>query len=108
MKRSYHERPPCKRRERPLLKSALAMAHMGNAIFPCKPDKSPYTDKGFKDATTNPGEVSAFWTKHPNALIGMPTGSWSDVVVLDVDRHEALAELEPELVEELGETLTVR
>src|SRR5215217_4156165 len=38
----------------------------------------------------------------------MPTGSWSDVVVLDVDRHEALAELEPELVEELGETLTVR
>jgi hypothetical protein len=87
--------------------AAPKIARRGKPVFPCKPDKSPYTPRGFKDATTNLGLVTAFWTKYPDALIGMPTGRQSGVAVMDVDRLEALEELEPELVEELRETLTV-
>jgi hypothetical protein len=87
---------------------ALMIAAKGKPVFPCKPDKSPYTPRGYKDATTNPGRVSAFFTKHLDALIGMPTGSLSDVDVVDVDRIEALEDLEAELVEYLWGTLVVR
>jgi hypothetical protein len=84
--------------------AALKIAGKGNPVFPCKPDKSPYTPRGFKDATTNPGLVAAFWKRHPNAKIGMPTGSWSDCFVVDEDRPKAVEELE----RELPETLTIR
>jgi hypothetical protein len=40
-------------------------------VFPCKPDKSPYTPRGFKDGTTNPGRVNAFWNRYLGAQIGM-------------------------------------
>jgi Bifunctional DNA primase/polymerase, N-terminal/Primase C terminal 1 (PriCT-1) len=84
--------------------AALKIAGKGNPVFPCKPDKSPYTPRGFKDATTNPGLVAAFWKRHPNAKIGMPTGSWSDCFVVDEDRPKAVEELE----RELPETLIIR
>src|SRR5215210_1187938 len=85
-------------------RGAQRIAHKGKPVFPCREDKSPLTPRGFKDATTNPGLVKGFWTKYPDALIGMPTGSHSGVFVVDVDRLEALGELE----RELPETLTVR
>jgi hypothetical protein len=85
-------------------RGAQRIAHKGKPIFPCREDKSPLTPRGFKDATTNPGLVKGFWTKYPDALIGMPTGSHSGVFVVDLDRLEALGELE----RELPETLTVR
>lgn len=68
-----------------LLDSALALAKRGKPVFPCKPDKSPFTKHGFKDATIDVGIIPQWWTQHPNALIGMPTGSVSGLVVLDVD-----------------------
>src|SRR4051794_4057803 len=83
---------------------AKQIASRGKPVFPCKPDKSPYTARGFKDATTNPSRVHALFSRHPDALIGMPTGSRSGVFVVDVDRLEALGELE----QELPETLTIR
>ena len=83
---------------------AQRIARKGKPIFPCREDKSPLTPRGFKDATTEPGRVTGFWTKYPDALIGMPTGSRSGVFVLDVDRLSALAELP----QGLPRTLTVR
>jgi putative DNA primase/helicase len=40
---------------------------------------------GLQDATTDPEQVREWWTSYPEANIGMPTGAWSGVVVLDVD-----------------------
>jgi hypothetical protein len=84
--------------------AALKIAGKGKPVFPCKPDKSPYTPRGFKDATTNPGPVAGYWERYPDAKIGMPTGLHSAIGVLDVDRLEALGELP----RELPETLTIR
>ena len=89
-------------------RGALRYAGKGKPVFPCKPDKAPYTPRGFKDATTDPGRVSALWTLHGGEKIGMPTGEASGIFVVDVDRLEALEELPPELRRELSETLTIR
>jgi putative DNA primase/helicase len=40
---------------------------------------------GLRDATTDSDRVREWWTLYPEANIGMPTGAWSGVVVLDVD-----------------------
>jgi Bifunctional DNA primase/polymerase, N-terminal/AAA domain len=53
---------------------------------------------GHLDATTDAATIERWWAETPNANIGMPTGSASGIVVLDVDHGEAgeatLAELE--------------
>jgi len=87
-----------------MIGAAKKIADKGKPVFPCKPDKAPYTPRGFKDASTNPGRVHALFNRHPDALIAMPTGTSSGVFVIDVDRLEALRELE----QELPETLTIR
>src|SRR5215212_4915774 len=74
-------------------RGAQHIARKGKPVFPCREDKSPLAPRGFKDATTNPGLVKAFWTRYPHALIGMPTGERSGVFVVDVDRLTALMEL---------------
>ncbi len=88
--------------------AALKIAGKGRPVFPVKPDKSPYTPRGFKDASTNLGRVNALFNRYRGAKIGMPTGKRSGILVVDVDRLEALEELGPELVSRLRETLTVR
>ncbi len=84
--------------------AALKIAGRGKPVFPCKPDKAPFTAHGFEDATTNPARITAWWTRWPEANIGVPTGKASGVFVVDVDRLEALEELP----RELPETLSVR
>ena len=69
-----------------MLAAALAYAERGKPVFPCRPNKRPYTPHGFKNASTNPEQIRKWWVRFPDALIGMPTGSASGVVVLDVDR----------------------
>lgn len=57
-------------------------------VFPCRPDKSPYTSNGFKDATRDESIIRHLWRKHPDAQIGIPTGEASGWLVLDIDpRH---------------------
>src|SRR5690625_3723916 len=70
-----------------MLNKALTLFANGIPVFPCRPDtKRPYTDNGFKDATTDEKQVRAWWGKWPDAWIGVPTG---DIVALDLDaKHQ--------------------
>ncbi len=81
------------------LRAALGYAERGKPVFPTRhtPDKSPLTQRGFHDATTDRSRVHAFWNSKPGASIGMPTGKESGVFVLDQDRLDALGELPGEL-----------
>ena len=66
---------------------ALKLAREGVAVFPCGSDKRPLIATGFKAATADPDIVHGWWTAHPDALIGVPTGL--KFVVVDADlQHE--------------------
>jgi hypothetical protein len=65
--------------------AALDYAANGIPVFPCRPTKEPLTTNGFKDATTNESQIQEWWNKWPNAMIGMPTGAASGIVVIDID-----------------------
>jgi hypothetical protein len=67
---------------------ALALASR-SPIFPCDNDKSPLTLHGYKDATSDPDIIRKWWTKWPDALIGVPTGSKFVVIDVDLQHHEA-------------------
>jgi hypothetical protein len=77
----------------PALDAALAYARLGYPIFPCKPwpDKSPLTRNGFKDASRYPAQIEAWWSRRPDAIIGMPTGRASGINILDIDIKGPLA-----------------
>jgi hypothetical protein len=74
-----------------MLRAALDYAARGLPVFACINDpksnkhKSPLTPHGFKDATTDEKQIRRWWTKWPNALIGIPTGKASGIVVVDLD-----------------------
>jgi hypothetical protein len=94
-----------------ILEAALEYAASGKPVFPCRPQdepgvdyktgeprtftaKSPYTSKGFKEASTFQNVLERWWSDWPGALIGMPTGERTGVWVLDVDpRHDGDATL---------------
>lgn len=73
-----------------LLQAALLYAKKyGFAVFPCKPDKTPATPHGFKDATRSEETIREWWRKDPRALIGIATGAVSGgLVVIDLDVDE--------------------
>lgn len=67
-----------------LLKHAQWYARHGLRVFPCKPkEKVPATAHGCKDATTEPGQIAAWWDGIHLFNIGIATGG--GLVVLDVD-----------------------
>jgi Bifunctional DNA primase/polymerase, N-terminal/Primase C terminal 1 (PriCT-1) len=72
--------------------AALEYAAGGHPVFPAKRDKRPLTEHGFKDATTDLETVERWWARWPTAGIATPTGL--GFFVLDVDKPQALAELE--------------
>jgi hypothetical protein len=66
--------------------AALQLAYQGWPVFPCRPEgKEPITTRGFKDATTNPQQIGAWWAQNPSANIGHPTGRY---VVVEIDGDE--------------------
>lgn len=69
---------------------ALAKSRWGADIFPVietGPNrKHPYTSRGFKDASRDETTIRAWWTEHPNALVGVAAGS-SGVLCGDGDYH---------------------
>lgn len=69
-----------------VLQAALQLAEeFSIPVFPCRHDKRPYTSRGFKDSSCNLEQVSQFWERWPDALIGVPTGRASKLLVVDVD-----------------------
>ena len=100
----------------PLLEAALAYAARGWPVFPCNPrvdppgtpskqrkSKAPLVAGPDRDAnnkpiphtgglwraSTDPDQIRAWWTQFPKALIGMPTGARSGVIVIDLDPKDA-------------------
>lgn len=73
----------------PLLEAALNYAKNGWPVFPVKErDKVPLTVRGFKDATKDEATIRAWWSRWPDANIGLPTGESAGVAVVDIDpRH---------------------
>ncbi len=75
-------------RTQDLAAAARSLAAAGVPVFPCESGgKRPLTRRGFLDATTDPEQVAAWWSRTPDANIGLPTGAASGVVVVDVDVH---------------------
>ena len=90
-----------------MLDAALAYARRGWHVFPChtpRPDgrcdcgerdcddtekhpigKHPRTAHGFKDGTTDPAVIRAWWKRWPHANVAIATGAASGLTVVDVD-----------------------
>ncbi|UNX54105.1 bifunctional DNA primase/polymerase [Georgenia sp. TF02-10] len=65
---------------------------LGLPVFPCAPGgKRPATPHGFKDATTDPGQIRAWWRVNPSYNVAAPTGVLFDAI--DVDGPEGLVAL---------------
>ena len=72
--------------DKQVLAAALRYAaEWGWPVFPCRPDKRPYTTHGFKDASRDPEQIKEWWSRWPDALVGLPTGATSNTLVVDVD-----------------------
>jgi bifunctional DNA primase/polymerase-like protein/AAA domain-containing protein len=69
------------------LDAALGLAQqLGWAVFPlARGGKTPLTEHGCKDATTDVARIIEWWTSEPRANIGIATGAASGITVLDVD-----------------------
>ena len=94
--------PPPRDRGRGMstIEHAMELARNYIPVFPCRPDKSPYTDHGFKDASTDLRMVRRLFGPRPDALIGVPTGHRFDVLDIDVKHFEPVEWLkacEPEI-----------
>ena len=76
--------PPAPAVAATLHQAARWYATQGIACFPLKPlSKQPATTHGFKDASCDLGQIDQWWTRTPNANIGLPTGIRFDVADLD-------------------------
>jgi len=80
-------------------------------VFPCRRKdetdqegrtlkaKSPLTRNGFKDATQDEAQIRRLWASHPDALVGVPTGSRTGLAVIDFDTSKAGAAAQDWLTE---------
>jgi len=74
-----------------LADAAGRYAAHGWPVFPLKPcDKVPATAAGFKDASTNPATVRAWWEASPDSNIGVVPAA-AGLLVVDVDGPEGEA-----------------
>ena len=70
-----------------ILHQALAFARGGWRVFPCLPgQKIPATPHGYRDATTDPGQITTWFDRHPDWNLAIATGA-PGPDVLDVDDH---------------------
>jgi len=93
-----------------LLDAALVYAERGWPAFPLhsptldgkcdclksdcnSPAKHPRTEHGFHDATTDQTIIRQWWSKWPDANVGIVTGGISNHIVIDIDAPEAPAKV---------------
>jgi KaiC/GvpD/RAD55 family RecA-like ATPase len=89
-----------------LIDAALFYASRGWLLFPCKTrDKTP-TLKWRDEATKDSDRIREWWTKTPEANIGIMCGKESGIVVLDVDRGHGGDESLMALIVEHGQLPT--
>lgn len=62
-----------------------AAANLGLPCFPCAPDKRPVVPTGYKAASAERARILAMFEQPGAALIGVPTGAASGLIVVDVD-----------------------
>jgi hypothetical protein len=87
--------------------AALRLAGKGFKIFPLRPrSKEPFSDNkffrtvgGYKCATRDPALIEFWWSRQPEANIGLATGSVSGVWVLDLDGEDDEAWLREQEIE---------
>jgi len=89
-------------------------------VFPCRRHdekdqegrtlkaKSPLTKNGFKDATQDEAQIRRWWAANPAALVGVPTGSLTGLVVIDFDHRAAADAATDWLVEHQAELTQTR
>jgi hypothetical protein len=89
-------------------------------VFPCRRKdetdqegrtlkaKSPLTRNGFKDATQDEAQIRRFWASHPDALVGVPTGSRTGLAVIDFDTSKAGAAAQDWLAENQAALVSTR
>jgi hypothetical protein len=69
------------------IRAARAYATYGWPVFPCQPGrKIPATEHGFYDATTDPAQITRWFTRQPDANLAIATGA-PGPDVLDIDQH---------------------
>jgi hypothetical protein len=74
-------------KETPVLEAAMGYAARGWPVFPCLDGgKAPATRHGYRDATTDPGRIVAWFGSHPERNVAIATGA-PGPDVLDVDQH---------------------
>jgi putative DNA primase/helicase len=69
-----------------MLTSAIKYADRGLHVFPVTPGrKTPLTEHGCKDASSDLNQIREWWARWPEANIGLATGGKSNIVVVDYD-----------------------
>jgi len=86
-----------------VLTAALAYSEKhGLSIIPVRPDKKPFIPwQEFQKRKAGPDEIRSWWSKWPNAMIGIVTGSISGIFVIDCDTQEGfdrISELLPDSI----------
>lgn len=78
----------------PYRDAALDYAGRNWPVFPCGRDKTPLTEHGWMDATTDSGLIDRWWLRYPLASVAIATGP-AGLAVLDADpRHGGHASLQ--------------
>jgi Bifunctional DNA primase/polymerase, N-terminal len=69
-----------------LARAAASLTEKGFWVFPCLPSKAPATPHGFKDSVDRPERAYRLFCGTPGAaLIGVPTGAVTMILVIDID-----------------------
>jgi hypothetical protein len=101
-----------------LIQAAVGYAEAGLPVFPIRwpingqcscnrpqcssPAKHPLTEHGFEDATTDPEQIKLWWRQWPQAGIGLPTGTATGFLVVDVDPRNGGTASFDEVVTDFG------